>query len=111
MSVRALPYVLIIAVIATLAATPADAQLVVVDRRYKVTAIQPDRGVIKVSPADKDGTAADVLVDGNTKMYVLDKQVPSFSWKLLQKGMKITVHGGATWDLKVRAKKIFLWGG
>lgn len=91
--------------------TPADAQLVVVTRRYKVLGIDPDKSVIKVGPVDKDGESADVIVTSETRMFVFDQLVPNFSWHLLRKGMKITVHGGATWDLRVKARKIYLMGG
>jgi len=94
-----------------LAPSRADAQLVVVVKRYRVVGVEASRSVIRVVPADQEsneGSGSEVRVGADTRMYVFDHEIPSFSWRLLQPGMKITVHGGLTWDLKVKAKKIFL---
>ena len=94
-----------------LASAPAEAQLILVIKRYRVVAVEASRSVIRVVPADKEGdddAGSEVFVGADTRMYVLDHQIPSFSWRLLQRGMKITVQGGLTWDLKVKAKKIYL---
>lgn len=91
--------------------SPAEAQLIVVNKRYRVVSVEAARSVIRVMPADKedDGSAgSEVHVAADTKMYVFDQPIPSFSWRLLQKGMKITVQGGLTWDMKVKARKIYL---
>lgn len=94
-----------------LCSTPSQAQLIVLDRSYRVLKVDADKSVLEVGEADTGARDADVIIDAETRMYMFDKQIPSFSWHLLRKGMKIRVHGGATWDARVRAKKIFLLGG
>jgi len=102
----------LMALMLLIAPLAADAQLVVVNKRYKVVALNPSKSIITVVPADKDPNDAkntsDVIVTNETRMFVFDKQIPNFSWRLLRKGMTITVHGGATWDMNVKAKKIYL---
>lgn len=102
----------LMALLLLLAPLSADAQLVVVNKRYKVVDLNPSKSIIRVVPVDKDPNDArdtsDVIVTNETRMFVLDKQIPNFSWRLLRKGMTITVHGGATWNMNVKAKKIYL---
>jgi hypothetical protein len=95
----------------TLATPPAQAQLIVLNRVVRVVNVDPTKGIIEVAPLDEPGRDSDVVVDTDTRMFMFDKQVPSFSWHLLRKGMKIRVQGGATWDVRVRAKKVFILGG
>jgi len=89
-------------------APPARAQLVVVNQRYTVVSVDPQKSIIKVSPVDKEGETSDVLVSSSTKLYVFDREIPNFAWRFLRKGMKIMVHGGATWSFKIKAKKIYI---
>lgn len=87
---------------------PAEAQLIVVSRQYRVVAVDASRNLIQVSNVEGTGSAGNVLVTPETRMYLFRKEIPNFAWHLLQPGMKITVKGGYTWDLKVKAKHIFL---
>lgn len=97
--------------IALLPVRSVHAQLIVLNRVVRVLRTDPVKGIIEVAPVGEAGQDADVIVDTDTRMFMFDKQVPGFSWHLLRKGMKIRVQGGATWDVRVRAKKIFILGG
>lgn len=94
-----------------LAPSPADAQLILVSKRYRVVTVDASRSILRVVPADKEGDDGDgsaVYIGADTRMYVFDRQIPSFSWRLLQRGMTVTIQGGYTWDMKIKAKKIYL---
>lgn len=88
----------------------ASAQIVTVDKEYRVLEVDSTHRLLKVADAEKEGDKEDatVLVTSETKLFVLGKELPNFTWRLLRKGMKITVSGGMTWDLKVKAKQIHL---
>ena len=89
---------------------PTPAQLVTVDKEYHVVEIDSTHRQIKVADIDGDAekVSATVLVTSDTKLFVLGKELPNFTWRLLRKGMRITVNGGMTWDMKVKAKQIHL---
>lgn len=89
-------------------ALPARAQLIAVSRDYLVVAVDPGKNQIKVSSLDGKSDAGTVIVSPETKLFVLSQPVPTFSWRLLQKGMKISVKGGMTWGLQVKARQIFV---
>lgn len=88
--------------------TPVQAQLVTVDQDYRVVSIDSAHRCIEVSDISDEKKTSRVLVTSETKLFVLGKALPNFTWKLLRKGMKISVSGGMTWDMKVRAKQIHL---
>lgn len=109
--IRRITVIALLALSALLALTlAAPAQIVAVDKEYRVLEIDSTHRQIKVANADNsnDKVDATVLVTSETKLFVLGKELPNFTWKLLRKGMKITVSGGMTWDLKVKAKQIHL---
>ncbi|MCL5773784.1 MAG: hypothetical protein M1536_05325 [Firmicutes bacterium] len=81
----------------------AFAQLVVTEGKYKVSKV--DKGKSRLEVTNTDGTSgiSYVLVDGSTKVYNNGRQV---SWTSIKVGTIITVKGGTTWDLKIKAKEI-----
>lgn len=89
-----------------------QAQMITVTREYRVAGVDSAHSRIRVSNVDsKDIDKADagsVIVAPDTKIFVLNQALPTFSWKLLQRGMKITVKGGYTWDLHVKAREIYI---
>jgi hypothetical protein len=89
-------------------APPARAQLITLTRDYRVLSVDQAAHVIHVSKIDGDTEAGKIIVAPDTRLYVFNREIPSFSWQLLQKGMRITVKGGLTWDLKIKAKQIYL---
>lgn len=104
---RMIPALLVLAALLA-TSVPTQAQLIVVNREYRVVSVDPGHNVINVSTADGKRDAGNVIVTRDTKLFVFDHPIPNFSWRLLQKGMKITVKGGMTWDLKVKARQIYL---
>lgn len=81
----------------------AFAQLVVTEGKYKVSKV--DRGKSRLEVTNPEGTSgiSYVLIDGSTKVYRSGKEV---SWTSIKAGTIITVKGGTTWDLKIKAKEI-----
>ncbi|NDD27483.1 MAG: hypothetical protein EB084_04370 [Proteobacteria bacterium] len=87
---------------------PAPAQLVTVSRDYRVAAVDATHHRILVMATDSDKDEGSVLVTPETKLFVLGKELPNFTWRLLRRGMTITVNGGYTWDMKVKARQIYI---
>src|SRR5579862_701243 len=85
-------------------AATANAQLVSVDRTYKVVRTDLMQNRIEVAAVDADTTSAYILVNGYTKVT---RQGQPADWKAIPVGTIINVHGSLTWDMKVKAQKIW----
>ncbi len=104
---RSLVVSLVVLVCIWAGSLPARAQLISVTRVYRVRAVDVDHSHLKVSNL-KGKPAGYVIIAPDTHIYILNHEVPTFSWHLFQPGMKISVEGGMTWDLHVKAHKIYI---
>ncbi|MHB2019743.1 MAG: hypothetical protein ACYCW6_22605 [Candidatus Xenobia bacterium] len=82
----------------------AQAQLVSVDKTFRVVRTDTLQNRIEVSPVDGGNTQTYILVNGYTRVT---KQGQSVDWKDIPAGTIINVHGALTWDMKVKAQKIW----
>jgi len=86
------------------ATRPGQAQLLNVDRTFKVMHIDSNRYRIEVASLDGDHTATYILIYGTTQVT---RQGQTVDWKHIPNGTIINVHGALTWDMKVKAQRIW----
>lgn len=86
-------------------AAPSPAQLVLVDQKMRVTKVDKVKNRLEATNADRSSGITYILIDGSTKVHRKDRLVP---WTQIQSGMIIRVKGGMTWDMKVKARDIWI---
>ena len=71
---------------------------------YKVLKVDEQKMRIEVCRPDQGKTQTYILISMETKVYQNDAEI---KWTQIQPNSVIKVEGGMTWDLKVKAKKIW----
>lgn len=82
------------------------AQLIVIGHKYEVAKVDIPKRRLEALNYKKKAGIIYVLINGKTK--VARQNGEQADWTKIKVGDIITVYGGLTWDLKIRAKKIVI---
>ncbi|MFH1454629.1 MAG: hypothetical protein ABIH00_11725 [Armatimonadota bacterium] len=85
---------------------PSYSQLVIIGGKYEVTKVDHPKRRLEALNYKKKAGIVYILIDGNTKVVHPDG-TPTL-WTKIKTGDIVTVYGGLTWDIKIKAKKIIL---
>jgi|GEM_PF-2876687 len=84
---------------------PAKAQLVVIGNKYSVTKMDIPKRRFEARLNSKKAGVYYVLIRKNTVVLQNGEIV---QWTKIKPGDIVTIEGGLTWDLKIKAKKIII---
>jgi len=92
-------------ILTALSLQKAQAQLVLVNEKFRVSKVDVKMSRLEVLPVDGDiKTITYILVDGYTICSHKNRIV---DWTEIQPDTVIRVRGGMQWDMKVKAYKIY----
>lgn len=83
----------------------ARAQLLVIGNKYRVTKVDVPKRRFEARLNSKKAGVYYILIRKNTIVLQDGQAVP---WTKIKPGDIVTIDGGLTWDLKIKAKKIIL---
>lgn len=84
---------------------PAKAQLMVIGNKYRVVKVDVGKKRLEAMLNSKKAGVYYILIRKNTVVFQNGEAV---QWTKIKPGDVVTVDGGLTWDLKIKAKKIII---